>query len=376
MNLASRFSSESNALLILLPFAVADSLVMRIMRALRACGENIQCLIQQRDTGPYKRDDLRDFADSGDLIDLSAQDPQVWQAVLDAEIKKRGIAGLLQVGAHDIYPLLGLLKQNNPNLRVGDMLYNQIGHVVRHFMYERAIDRVFVESGYMRGVVEESTSIPMRAIEVLHSGINLDVFVPAPSRLLRPLTLGFIGRFSEEKGALDFVTLAGVLVHAGLDVHFAVFGVGPLEETMRSLCKASPAADRIAFHGYVADVKDAFAAVDMLVVPSRADGRPVSIMEAAASGVPVIGAPVGGIPEMIEEGVNGWIAGPAEVERIAYIVAELQRRPATLEAVRVSARGHAERHFDERQMLEAYKDAFRRLSGQGQSDTANKQVAC
>ncbi|WP_376802886.1 glycosyltransferase family 4 protein [Candidatus Raskinella chloraquaticus] len=355
---------QKKAVLILLPFAVEGSLIVRIARALRARGEPILCMIQQRETGAYKSDELADFAETGDLVDLSKHNPDTWRAVLIDVIASRSIGALLQLGAYLIYPLLGFLKQDIPGLRVADMLYNPVGHMVRHSIYEGAIDCVFVESAYMREVVAASTRIPNRTIEVLCSGIDLAAFVPLATRPPRPLTLGFVGRFSEEKGPLDFIALADRLTEGGCNAQFAVFGSGPMEGAMRSRCASSPAADRIAFHGYVDDVRQAFAAIDVLVLPSRADGRPVAVMEAAASGVPVIAAPVGGIPEMIEDGVNGWIARPNQFDRIGALVTELERDPARLAKLRADARAYAERHFDENRMLDAYATAFRRLADQ------------
>ncbi|WP_162246044.1 MULTISPECIES: glycosyltransferase [unclassified Aureimonas] len=318
-------------------------------------------MIQQRDTGAYKRDNLADFEATGDLIDLSLHDPDTWREVLRDEIKTRHVGGLVQVGAFQLYSLLGFLKQDVPSLRIADLIYNPIGHVVRHFLYEGAIDRVFVESDYMRGVIRASTRRPDRCIDVLHSGIDLDAFRPAPASA-QPLTLGFIGRFSEEKGPLDFVTLAETLVVAGSSAHFAVFGSGPMETEMRIRCQTGAARHRIVFHGYISDVRDAFGAVDILVLPSRTDGRPVAVMEAGASGVPVIGSPVGGIPEMIADGVNGWIAGPGDVERISALIAELHHSPSRLASLRASARAYAESHFNEDLMLDTYAEAFRGLA--------------
>ena len=100
-------------------------------------------MIQQRETGAYKSDELADFAETGDLVDLSKHNPYTWRAVLIDVIASRSIGALLQLGAYLIYPLLGFLKQDIPGLRVADMLYNPVGHMVRHSIYEGAIDLQF-----------------------------------------------------------------------------------------------------------------------------------------------------------------------------------------------------------------------------------------
>ena len=82
---------QKKAVLILLPFAVEGSLIVRIARALRARGEPILCMIQQRETGAYKSDELADFAETGDLVDLSKHNPDTWRAVLIDVIASRSI---------------------------------------------------------------------------------------------------------------------------------------------------------------------------------------------------------------------------------------------------------------------------------------------
>jgi glycosyltransferase involved in cell wall biosynthesis len=81
-------------------------------------------------------------------------------------------------------------------------------------------------------------------------------------------------------------------------------------------------------------------------------------MEANACGVPVIGAPVGGIPELIELGRNGLVLSPAQLDEIAAAVKEWMCQTGRYEALRASCRATAERCFDRKRMFDRYENVF------------------
>jgi glycosyltransferase involved in cell wall biosynthesis len=97
-------------------------------------------------------------------------------------------------------------------------------------------------------------------------------------------------------------------------------------------------------------------------------------MEANACGAPVIAAPVGGIPELIEEGVNGYLAMPAEIDRIASLLTSWSADPALRRVMRSSSRRIAEARFDRRRMIMDYAAAFSRFGGWRASSPGNSDA--
>ena len=120
---------------------------------------------------------------------------------------------------------------------------------------------------------------------------------------------------------------------------------------------AGPAAAAIRFAGFASHPTDALAEIDVLVVPSVLDGRPAAVMEASASGIPVIGAPVGGIPELVEEGRNGHVVTPRDHARIAALLAGWRQDLGGFARLRATARLVAEARFDRQRMMDAYETA-------------------
>ncbi|MEL7485905.1 MAG: glycosyltransferase family 4 protein [Pseudomonadota bacterium] len=113
-----------------------------------------------------------------------------------------------------------------------------------------------------------------------------------------PVTFGFVGRFSEEKGVDRFCALARSLPEA----RFIAFGDGPLAPELKQRFS-----DCVAFAGVELDQDAIWSKVDVVCLPSRAEGLPMTALEAAARGVPILATPVGGLPDLLEAG-GGWVA--------------------------------------------------------------------
>lgn len=344
----------------LLPFLVQGALPLAILRALRARGADVAVAYCLAESAGYTPDLAADFAAEGLLIDLSSLQTRSHFDHLAHTFVARGTKLVVQIGAFDLYPVLPYLKEQNPTLRLIDVLYNESGHTLNHFLYENCFDGVIVESQHMRKFVERSTTKSTPNIRVVENGIDLGDFAPAPvgTHASEGLHIGYIGRLSPEKNPLGFIDLAEALGAMLPALRFSLHGEGMLADSVRSRVSASPLGDRLAYRGRTANVAGVLATLDVLVVPSILDGRPNVVMEANACGVPVIGAAVGGIPELIEDGRNGILAAPTEFDRIASVLSNWANHPAALDYLRLECRRVAEARFDWHRMIGAYEAAF------------------
>lgn len=352
-------------MLALLPFLAKGALSIEIFRALRVRGADISVAFCGDESAVLESDALEDFQATGDLIDLSVVSTGTKRLELIQQlIVDKKIDLVLQVGAAELYHLLPYLKERLPDVRIADILYNEFGHTLNHFLYEGCIDAVIVESDFMRDFVRRSSSQPGRRIEVVHSGVDLADFSPADrgGRDEPRLKVGYVGRMSDEKNPIGFIELAEKLGRLNPALDFEMFGSGPEAALVERRIALSEMASRLKYHGFVEHSRDALRQLDVLILPSKFDGRPVIIMEANACGIPVIAAAVGGVPELVSEEVNGFLISPAETERIHALLSQWQARPASLEALKLSARAHAVQHFDREKMIEAYADAFSRVA--------------
>jgi glycosyltransferase involved in cell wall biosynthesis len=150
-------------------------------------------------------------------------------------------------------------------------------------------------------------------------------------------TIGFVGRLSPEKGPDLFGALAERL--PALD--FAAYGDGPLKAELESRHGG-----RIRFHGRVAPMAPHWPALALLAMPSRHEGLPLAALEAMAHGVPVAAFAVGGLPGLIEPGVDGLLAPPGEIDTLAAVIDDWAGWPAERRrAMALAARSKIERHY-------------------------------
>jgi O-antigen biosynthesis protein len=291
-----------------------------------------------------------------------------WSDFVHYLMSSRNVDVLWVVGSAAVYEMLPALRAEFPRLRVVDLLFNTVGHTANNRKYASLIDLILVENaevlGYLRGLGE--TEDRMKQIQ---SGVNLDLYTPgtraeevtsaigaAPGDLI----VGFSGRWSGEKNPIAFVELARSL--QDLPIHFVMTGAGAMRpEVEQAVISAGLRPGKFHLAGEVEDVIPWLRSYDVLVLPSKLDGRPVVVMESLAMGVPVVASRVGALPELIEDGVSGYLCAPDRIEEFVDSVRRLEGDRALLAQMKSAARCHAEKTLDERGMLKHYEEQLRAL---------------
>ena len=292
-----------------------------------------------------------------------------WKDFVDRLFETRHIDLLWVVGSAFFYDCLPALRLRYPRLRVADLLFNTLGHTANNRRYADCIDLTFVENNEVHDWLIEAGERPER-ISVVQSGVDLVENAPPPdSKKAREeaglpeeaMVVGFFGRWSEEKDPLGFVEIAR-RVPEKLNVTFVMTGAGPLESELRqAIAAAAFPPDRFLLKGAVPDLKLYLRACDVLVLPSRLDGRPNVVMEALASGIPVVSSRVGALPEMFEASRQGYLCAPGDYESFAARLIELATDRQKLTQFKRDARSHAEQNLNISRMLNAYQDRLSAL---------------
>ena len=179
---------------------------------------------------------------------------------------------------------------------------------------------------------------------VIHSGVDLgSIARGTEARRAARVTLGlppeqfvvgWIGRFDPLK---DPTTLGRVVIEGARmwpDVRFVIIGSGPLEPNLRRQIDEGGASANVTFTGIRRDVPDLWSAFDAALLTSRAEGMPRTVIEALGAGVPVVSTRVGGVPEVVRHGQNGWLAKPGDAHSLVdgLRAAREQRLDATTPA--------------------------------------------
>jgi glycosyltransferase involved in cell wall biosynthesis len=196
----------------------------------------------------------------------------------------------------------------------------------------RAMDRVVcVSEGQARkvrgtGVAEERVRVIRNAIFTDRFGeadepgrAFLQAFFPTP----RSCLIGAAGRFSPEKGFGDLVRAAAQIIKAHPHAGFILFGEGPLRAELDKQIKNYNLQNHFVLPGFRDDLDRWLPNFDLFVLPSYTEGLPNVVLEALGSRVPVVATAVGGTPEIVEDGQNGFLVPPGDVSALTNRIMRL-----------------------------------------------------
>lgn len=184
-------------------------------------------------------------------------------------------------------------------------------------------------------------------LKVIHCGVNPADFRPvshdgAGSRLL------FVGRLAGVKGLPVLMEAVAIIKRAVPEVVLTLAGDGPDRAALHDLAKRLDIEANVSFLGYQSQqqVRERMAQTDVFTMASFAEGVPVVLMEAMAAGVPVVATQIAGIPELVEDGVSGYLVPPGEAGAVADRAAQLLSDPARRARMGAAGREKVAREFD------------------------------
>ena len=184
-----------------------------------------------------------------------------------------------------------------------------------------------------------------RRAEVIYGGIEVN---PAP-RSLRdnsgPLQVGVLSRLTPIKNIGSVIRAAERLKEQGIEIHVNIAGSGPSEPELRNLTTELGVSDRVHFLGWRDDIGELLSGWHLLVMPSLDESFPFSALEAMAAARPVLASRVGGLPEIVVDGVTGFLIPPKDNEALVRHIAELAKDRVKLAAMGQAGWERAQKEF-------------------------------
>jgi len=184
---------------------------------------------------------------------------------------------------------------------------------------------------------------------------------------------GYVGRLSAEKDPLRLIKALAILKEKATELppwRCIFFGEGPLRPQAEWLVKRYRLDDRVSFPGYRAEIASQMAGLDLLVNTSKAEGLPISMLEAGAAGTAILAPKVGGIPELISGGSLGFLFDAEESDRgLAEILCDLLNDRALCEQTGAKLRQRVSDHFSQQAWLERLLELYGRLCGIERNNT-------
>jgi len=222
-----------------------------------------------------------------------------------------------------------------------------------------------------------AAGVPPEKIAHLPHGVDTARFRPASPdervalrrRLGLPadaLVIAWTGRVLKGKGLETLLGAFERVAAAGPGAHLLLVGSGSgqalsIEDELRGRVQASGLRPRVTFAGRVDAVEDWLRASDVFAFPSLVEALGISLIEAAACGLPCVGSRTGGIVDVIEEGRTGLLVPPGDAEALASALRALLSDPGARAAMGEAGRRLGVRRFDVEDSLERYRSLFREV---------------
>lgn len=205
--------------------------------------------------------------------------------------------------------------------------------------------------------------LPEARIVVVPNSVDTAIFTQEPNAADKlhgdeSVSLLFVGAMGKLKGELDLLTALERVIPQVPQLRIMLLGHG--SESVRELCEEMGIGSVIEQCGPVPmdERMDYFRRADMFVLPTYAEGMPVCVIEAMAAGLPIISTPVGGIPELITDGCEGWLVDPGNISALAEKITRLAMNKAERQSMGQAARSKAAR-FDRSVVMRRLTEVMR-----------------
>ena len=179
-------------------------------------------------------------------------------------------------------------------------------------------------------------------LETVRLGIDPDVFAPRPRRELEEGIFNIISvaRLSPEKAQRILVDAVAVLLKEGRRIRLRLVGEGPDRSVLEKHINAQGLSEAVNLEGAVnqENLKALYHRSDMFALSSLAEGVPVVLMEAMGMEIPCVATRIGGVPELIQDGVDGLLVDPSDVGQLARALARLMDDPGLRGRIAVAGR--------------------------------------
>jgi len=206
-------------------------------------------------------------------------------------------------------------------------------------------------------------------IEVIRNFVNCELYVRNPAlvaqmrpQFAEPYEKLFVhlSNFRPVKRVLDVVEVFA-RVSQSIPARLMLIGDGPDRSAAEHLALRHNVQDRIHFLGKQDDVHELLPLADLMLMPSQMESFGLAALEAMACGVPAIATRVGGVPELIDDGVNGLLFPTGDVDAMAKAAVSLLNDSTRLEAMSQAARETAEQNFSTTSIIPRYEEYYRRV---------------
>jgi sugar transferase (PEP-CTERM/EpsH1 system associated) len=234
------------------------------------------------------------------------------------------------------------------------------------------IDRYVPVSRDLEGWLHGTVGIPQAKVELIDNGVDTERFRPAteaaseawsaPVNGQAPFVIGTVGRLQDVKDQATlieaFARLRGMLPEQRARLRLVLVGDGPLRGKLEQTIADAGLQDCAWLAGPRSDVAPPMRSFSLFALSSIAEGTPVTMLEAMASGLPVVSTAVGGIPDLVQDGVSGTLVAPGHAQQLAEALAAYVLDDERTRLHGAAGRARIEQKYSVSAMLAHYVDLY------------------
>ncbi len=234
----------------------------------------------------------------------------------------------------------------------------------------RLFDHIIAISDGIRDVLLDE-GVPAEKVTTVRSAIDIDEFttdcqrkafeqefdIPAGS-----LVLAVIAQLIPRKGHRHLLDILPGLIARHPDIRVLLFGRGPEEAALKTIVEERGLKNHINFTGFRDDLPKWLPCIDIIVHPAEMEGLGISLIQAAASGVPIIASRAGGMPEIVHDGINGLLTEPGNRTELQRALEQLIPDPALRKKMGENGRQLVEKNFSIDKMVKGNLKIYESLT--------------
>lgn len=236
----------------------------------------------------------------------------------------------------------------------------------------RYADKLVAVADHIAHKLIAGRGVPAGKVTRIYNGVDVSLYSAGPEAGAKAraelglaegdLLVGAFCRLVPEKGLALLVEAAKLIALRGdippERIKYLAAGTGPLERELGEMVKRTGLGNRFVFAGFVEDVRPLLAAADVFVLPSLREGFPVGLLEAMASGTPVIASAIDGVTESVEDGVNGVLFPPHDASALAGAITALFKDRSRAAELGRRGRETAEKKFGLDKMIKMHEELY------------------
>ena len=251
---------------------------------------------------------------------------------------------------------------------MGDLYGTRWRPALLRRVHSPLVDRYIVVSKDLERYLIRRVGIAAGRISQIYNGVDTERFTPRPSGAANglpaefaeqdTLVIGTVGRIQPVKDQVTLLKAFAELVQSYAYLRLAVIGDGPLLNNLRGFAETLGITKLTWLPGAIGNIPDALRRFDVFVLPSLSEGISNTVLEAMASGVPVVATAVGGNLELVEDGHCGRLFPPGDVTTLARLLGGYIADPLLRQAHAVAARRVAVERFSLDTMVRKYQEIY------------------